>query len=154
MIIIAAMSENGVIGKNGSLPWDVPEEYEWFLESIRGQTAIMGRHAYELFGDDLTCRHAIVVSRSNVSFESAHVAHSLDAACRLAESLGFEVYCTGGESIFHEAIDLADRLEVSTIKGNYDGDRLFPEIDPATWQVDASDECEYFVLRSYQRVGG
>ena len=152
MIIIAALSGDGVIGKNGCLPWDIPEELDWFLETIRGETTILGRCSYELFKKDLTSRHTVVVSRMQESIDGVHVVRSLDAAMRLAESLGFEVYCAGGESVFHEAIDLADRMVLSTIKGHYEGDRRFPFVDPGAWELDESEDCPQFTTSCYHRV--
>ena len=64
MIIIGAMSTERVIGNGDGMPWDVPEEYAHFLRIVDGQTIIIGRRSYEIFGDGLTSAHTVVVSRS------------------------------------------------------------------------------------------
>jgi dihydrofolate reductase len=152
MIIISAMSENRVIGARDGLPWDVPAEYEQYLQWIRGQTVIMGRKSFEIFAPDLPeGTTAIVVSR-NAELPGVRVARSLEEALSVAERLGKTTFVAGGGSIYAQAIPLADEMYLSTIKGEFEGDITFPEFDADDWElVEERDEPE-FVFRRYRRV--
>ncbi len=154
MIIIAAVAENGVIGAGDHMPWDIPEEYEYFLETIRGETVIMGRKSHEIFGNDLTSRHTIVVSRSEAPAGGALVVHSLDRAYRVAESLGFEVYCAGGGSIYRAALDLSNRMLLSEIQGEFPGDVTFPRFSREDWQEILCEQHRGYVLHDLHRIAG
>ncbi|MBA3485548.1 MAG: dihydrofolate reductase [Pirellulales bacterium] len=152
MKIIAAMTENRVIGDGDKLPWHLPDEQEHYRRLIADQTVIMGRRSYELFKKDLTSRHAVVVSRSRADVPSAMVCETLDSAIEEATSLGRVVYVNGGESIYEQAIPLADGLELSIIKGDYSGDAYFPAIDEATWLLTLRQDHGAWEFRRYDRV--
>ena len=154
MIIIAAMGRNRVIGSGERLPWDVPQEYAQFLEFIAGQTVIIGRRSWQIFGPDLTSAHNIVVSRSARQIEGATVAGSLEVALEVARGLGKRTFCAGGASIYAQAIPLARCMFLSYIKGEFLGDAYFPEFDESEWAaVDRKDHPSFdFVV--YERKPG
>ena len=158
MIIISAMSENRVIGRGNRMPWDVPAEYEQYLRFVSGQTVVMGRKTYEVFGIDLsTDTTAIVVSRrpsSGIGIERrASVANSLEDAIAMANRTGNEVFIAGGGSIYEQAIPLVDEMYLSTIKGTFDGDTYFPDFDAEPWNlVEERDEPEYIFRKLRRRV--
>ncbi len=154
MIIIAAMTERRIIGDHDHLPWNIPEEFQAFQDRIRGETVVIGRRSWEIFGPELTSRHTIVVTRQPNGIHGAHLAHSMDAACRLAESLGFETYCAGGEQIYSEAIELANRMCLSHVKGEFDGDRRFPRFDPQEWEIVREEDRPRYVRRELRRIAG
>ncbi|MCC6493799.1 MAG: dihydrofolate reductase [Pirellulales bacterium] len=149
--LIAAMTADRVIGLGDGLPWHVPAEYGRYLQTIAGQTVIMGRRSFEIFGSDLTSRCAIVVSRSVKRIVGAAVCPSLDAAVRQGSLLGGEVFINGGQSIYEQALPQVDEMQLSIIKGRYAGDAYFPAFDEADWVV--IEQCEYdqYQWRRYRR---
>jgi dihydrofolate reductase len=151
MKIIAAMALNRVIGAGHGLPWNVPAEQEHYLRLIADQTVVMGRRSYEIFGEDLTSRHAVVVSRSGKHFESASVCSSLEDAIRQAKSFGCEVFINGGASIYEQAVPLVDEMDLSIIKGEYSGDAYFPEFDESAWDLAERQQHDAFEFRRYRR---
>jgi len=152
MIIIAAMAENRVIGLGDGLPWDVPEEYEQYRRFIADQTVIMGRRSYEIFGHDLTSRHAVVVSRSRQDIPGAVVCGSLEEAVVKATSFGRTVFVNGGASIYEQALPLVDQMYLSIIKGQYSGDAYFPAFDEAAWEIVERRDHDAFEFRRYRRI--
>lgn len=152
MIIIAAMSEDGVIGAGDGMPWNVPAEYRQFLDYIRGETVIMGRRSFEIFGSDLTSARNLVVSRSVAAVENAEVVPSFEAAVRRGKELGGTLYCAGGASIYRAAIPVAERMYLSYIRGDYSGDVRFPEFDRADWQIARREAHPEFRFVEYRRI--
>ncbi len=151
MKLIAAVAENRVIGKDDGMPWDVPDEYELYRRIIADQTVIMGRRSYEIFGKDLTSRHAVVVSHSGADFEDAIVCGSLEKAAEKAASLGREVYVNGGASIYQQAIAMVDEMDLSIIKGEFEGDAFFPEFDESAWRIVEQIDHGAWQFRRYRR---
>ena len=99
MIIIAAMSTDRLIGSGDGMPWSVPEEYRQFLDFIEGQTVIMGRRSYEIFGPDLTSAHNIVGSRSWEGEEGAVACGSIKEAAQRAACFGKRLFSPGRSTI-------------------------------------------------------
>lgn len=153
MIIISAMSRDRVIGSGDGMPWSVPEEYAHFLKSIEGQTVIMGRRSYEIFGPDLTSAHNIVVSRSWEGTEGVVVCGSIEEAAATAASFGQTVFSAGGATIYGQTLPLAEAMYISWIKGDFSGDTLFPEFDEAEWDVVERRDHEGFEFVHYGRKG-
>ena len=152
MIIISAMTESRVIGLGTGMPWEVPEEYAQYLNFVRGQTVIMGRRTYEIFGQDLDRSQIIVVSRSLQSAE-AQIASSFPAAVELARLRKRTVFVAGGSSIYQAALPLADAMYLSTIKGEYEGDVYFPEFDPNQWLLAEERDEGSYIFRNFLRPG-
>ena len=152
MIIISAMSEDRVIGSGNGMPWNVPVEYDQYLQFVARQTVIMGRKSFDIFGSDLPeGTSPIVISRS-VMIDGVHVVKSLAEALTLAGSLGNKVFVAGGASIYTQAVPLAREMYLSTIKGAYEGDAYFPEFDADDWQVTEERNESEFVFRQYRRI--
>ena len=125
--LIVACSRNRVIGKDGKLPWRIREDWEYFLEKTKQGTLIMGRRCYNEMGKHLHDREVIALSRdSNKSFEHARKAGSLPEALEMARSDDDEVWICGGQAIYEEAMPLADRLYLTLIDAEYEGDVFFP----------------------------
>ncbi len=153
MIIISAMSYDRVIGLGAGMPWNVPEEYQQFLRFVEGQTVIMGRRSYEIFGDDLTSAHHIVVSRSVAAVPGAVVCAGIEEAVETARSFGKTVFSAGGGSIYAQTIPLADTMYLSYIKGDFEGDTYFPDFDEAAWEVAQREDHPAFEFIVYKRSG-
>ncbi len=150
MIIISAMSEDRVIGAGEGMPWDVPEEYERYVETVRGATVVFGRKSYEIFGQDLdAARLVVVTSRPNIA--GVRTAGGLEEALAIAAGNGGEVFVAGGASIYEQALPLAERMYLSTIHGDFKGDTFFPAFSGAEWEVARLEEHARYTFREWVR---
>lgn len=138
---IVAVSDNGIIGRDSDLPWHLPDDMKFFQRTTRGHHIITGRKNYETIPAKyrpLKDRVNIVVTRNkNYSAEVAVVAHSLNAAIKLAHKAGEEeVFIIGGGEIYKEALEhkLIDRLYITEVHAHIEGDTRFPTIDPEQWR--------------------
>jgi dihydrofolate reductase len=145
LVLVAAVSENGVIGKDYGLPWRIKADLKRFRALTLDKPVVMGHRTWDGLRRPLDRRTNIVVTRNrDIEAQGAEVAYSLEEALRLAEidarerGAG-EICVVGGGEIFREAITRADRLYVSHVEGRFEGDTTFPEIDPAAW-VEVSRE--------------
>ncbi len=129
--IIAAVSENGVIGKDGKLPWQLKEDMKRFKALTWGNTVIMGANTYREIGKPLDGRSNIIVSSTlRVTGENIATAPSLEEAINLAKTKdkNQQIFICGGEQIYRQSIDVADRIYITRIQQNFEGDRFFPPI--------------------------
>jgi dihydrofolate reductase len=133
------------------MPWSVPEEYAQFRRFIEGQTLIIGRRSWEIFGPDLTSAHNIVVSRTAREIEGAIVVDSVERAVETADGLGLKVFSAGGAQIYRQTVPLADTMYLSYIKGVFSGDAHFPEFDEDAWEVMTRRQHEAFEFVVYER---
>jgi dihydrofolate reductase len=152
MIIISAMSRDRLIGKGDGLPWHVPEEYNQFLRLIEGQTVILGRRSYPIYGKTLTSAHNVVVSRSVTELPNAVVVPGIGEAVALAESYGKTVFSAGGSTIYEQTIPLADAMYLSHMNGDFQGDAYFPEFDESLWIVEKREDHPGFEFVVYRRA--
>ena len=138
--IIVAMANNRAIGKDNQLLWHLPEDLKYFKRMTMGKPMIMGRKTFESIGRPLPGRLNIVVTRqSDWQFEGVKVVHSIDAAKKLARAQALidgvdEVMLIGGAELYKTSIDHADKLYVTRVDTDIDGDAFFPEIDANQWQ--------------------
>ena len=151
-VLIAAMSEDRVIGNRGRLPWNVPEEYAQFVAQVRGRAVVIGRVSWEIFGPDLDRSRTVVVRRDPAPLPGVEVRGTVEAAlARAAELADGPVFCAGGATIYRLALPLADRLHLSIVHGRYDGDARFPAVDEAVWQVALREGRGAYEYREYVR---
>lgn len=134
---ITAAGRNNVIGKDNRLPWHMPADMRYFKTTTLGHVVIMGRKTYDSFGKALPGRTNIVITRQpDFQREDAQVFHSLEEAIRKARDLEeTEVFILGGAQIYHASLPLLDRIYLTRIYGDFDGDAFFPEIDPRDWKL-------------------
>jgi len=155
--IIAAMAENGVIGRNNALPWSLKADLARFKELTLGSPCIMGRKTWEsLPKRPLPGRPNIVVSTLMDNTPGASVVRSLQEAIRHCGSFAEKyekVFICGGASIYQEALAFADKIELTLVHGNFEGDVFFPKIDPAVWTKTGTKDFDRFSLISYSRMG-
>lgn len=151
MIIISAMGRNRVIGSGDGMPWEVPDEYEHFLNTVRGQAVIIGRRSFEIFGPTMSDCQCIVVTHNPKAIAGATRARSFEEAVRLASQTGLQVYVTGGASIYAIAINYADRMLLSYINGEFAGDAYFPEISNERWIIANHEDRGTYELVDYRR---
>ncbi len=126
--LIAALSENRVIGHKGKIPWYIPEDLKRFKRLTQNHAVIMGRKTYESIGKRLPNRTNIIVTRDpQFMAKNCVVVHSINDAIMAANRLSpGEIFFIGGGVIFDEAIKLADRLYLTIVKGTFEGDAYFP----------------------------
>jgi dihydrofolate reductase len=138
--IIAAVAENGVIGRDGDMPWKLSTDLKRFKAITTGKPVVMGRKTFASIGRPLPHRLNIVVTRdSNFAADGVTVVEDLDAALDAAGSAD-EVMVIGGGEIYRAFIDRAERLYITHVAATPDGDTHFPAIDPAIWSVVASED--------------
>ena len=131
--LIVAMARNRVIGAGNKLPWHLPSDLKRFKALTMGHHIIMGRKTFESIGRILPGRTSIVISRnSGFRFDGVLVADSLVKALALAAN-DSEVFVIGGEQILREALRIADRILLTEIHRDFEGDILFPELPAAAW---------------------
>ena len=154
IVLVAAVASNGVIGADGDIPWRIPEEFAHFKRLTLGHTLLMGRATYDSIGRPLPGRTTIVVTRRpDWSAPGVMVAHSFEEALKLAEDVspGQDVYVAGGGEIYRLALPLADRLELTEIDADLDGDTRFPAYDPADWAETSRSEHPGYSWVTYTR---
>ena len=156
--LIAAMARNRVIGCDNGLPWHLPEDLRRFKARTSGHIVVMGRRTWESVGAPLPDRRCIVVTRDrNYHADGAEVVHSLDdALARAADEQ--EVFVLGGAEIYALALPRADRIYLTVVHAEPEGDTYFPEFDDTEWTLteeehhDADDRhASSFSFRTYER---
>ena len=132
--IIAAVSQNNVIGLNNDLPWNITEDLQYFKFITANSSVIMGRKTYDSIGFLLPKRENIIVTRQhNYAIKGAKIANSLSEALEISSKN--KIFIIGGEKIYREAINLVDFLYITLIEKDFIGDAFFPEIDPLLWEL-------------------
>jgi dihydrofolate reductase len=133
--IIVAMAKNRVIGADNKLPWHLSADLKRFKALTMGHHIIMGRKTFESIGKPLPGRTTLVISRdTGYQAPGAKVVHSLPAA--LSASAGdSEVFIVGGEQIYHESLPVADRIYLTEIDKEFDGDSFFPSLTSDAWRA-------------------
>ena len=134
VIIISAMTQSGVIGSGEGMPWSIESEYQQYLDFIRGQTVIMGRRSYQIFGKDLTSKQNLVVSRTMSSTPDVMMVSSFEEALIQASTYSQDIFIAGGASIYKLGLEVADSMYLSFIKGDYQGEVNFPPVDWQRWE--------------------
>lgn len=133
--LIAAVTANDVIGRDNDLPWHLPDDLKHFKRLTTGHTVIVGRRTWESVGKPLPNRRWIVVThRPDYAPAGAEVAPDLDRALALAAGED-EVFVAGGGVLFRDALARADRMYLTHIDAEVEGDAFFPAFDPAEWVV-------------------
>jgi dihydrofolate reductase len=139
--LIVAIGKNRVIGVNNTLPWHLPEDLKRFRALTTGHHIIMGRKTYDSLGRLLPDRTTVIVTRNQAyKVEGAIVVHSLKdaiAACGDDE----EVFLIGGAELYKDGLKLANKLYVTEINAEYEGDAFFPEFDPTEWIAGDAEAC-------------
>ena len=132
--LIAAVAANGVIGARNAMPWHLSADLRHFKAATMGRPVVMGRRTFESIGRALPGRANIVVTRrADYPAPGCVVAGSLEAAFTAAGDAE-EVFVIGGGELYREAMPRADRLIVTEIHAEFEGDARFPEIDAAAWR--------------------
>ena len=149
--ILVAMTEDRLIGQNGSIPWHLPEELKLFRELTVGHTVVMGRKTFQSIGRPLPDRRNIVISRTLSSAEGAILCPDLTEALRETEIYGGKVFFIGGRQLYAETLPLSQFLRISWIPGKYEGSIYFPEFDLKDWIEVTATEYPQFRHVLYRR---
>lgn len=161
--IIAAVAQNRVIGQNGRLPWELPEDMYWFKTQTMHKPVIMGRKTFEAIGRPLPRRLNIVISRKGEEEKenllwTASVEEALEKARQAPDYANVEIMILGGGEIYSQTLALADRLYLTEIDASPDGDAWFPSFDKRLWERKILEEYPSqngqpaFVITQYDRV--
>lgn len=153
IVILAAVATNGVIGRQGGLPWHLPEDLARFKRLTMGHTIVMGRKTFDSIGRPLPGRTTIVITRQPDWIGPAGVftAGSLEEALSLAEDEE-EVFVVGGEEIFRSALGSADVMELTEVDAEPDGDAFFPPVDWSAWQESDRQDRPGYSFVTYRRT--
>jgi dihydrofolate reductase len=165
LVLVAAVAENGVIGRDGGLPWRLPSDLRRFRAITLCHPVVMGRKTYDAIGKPLPGRTNIVVTRDQ-AFAARGVisAPTLDAALRVAHGDALRrgvrhVMIIGGGELYGQTIAHACRLEITRVHARPTGDSTFPAIDPTLWHE--TERCEHpagpgdeapFTTLTYERI--
>jgi dihydrofolate reductase len=137
--LIAALSRNRVIGRNNDLPWHLPDDMKYFMQTTKGHNVIMGRKNYDSIPEKfrpLPNRTNIVVTRqAGLKLPNCVVVHSLEEAVAIAREAGErELFIIGGAAIYQLGMPLANRLYLTEIDATIDGDTYFPDFQKSLWK--------------------
>ena len=151
---IAACASNRVIGVQGDLPWDIPEDMKFFRDTTKGHVMIMGRKTFDSFnGKPLPNRYHIVITRTpplmnpfNSEKSPVVFVDSLEKALQLARRLtgqwGEEIFIIGGGEIYKQSLPFADKIYLTTIHKEFKGDTVFPEVSPSEFDLTAKRDVQ------------
>lgn len=147
--LIVAMSENNVIGRNNNLPWKLPGDLQYFREKTWGKPIIMGRKTFESLKRPLPGRSNIVVTRDSeyVGVEGINIVNNIDKAVSVAQAIAGldgvdEVMIIGGAQIYAACLPIVQRLYITQVHAQIEGDTWFPEFDRSEWELVKQEHIE------------
>ncbi|MDF1643996.1 MAG: dihydrofolate reductase [Pseudomonadales bacterium] len=146
--LIVAVAENRVIGINNQMPWYIPADLKYFKKITMGKPLLMGRKTFDSLGKPLPGRPHIVISRDkNFQFPEVEVRHSLeeglDLAKTTAESMGLDEFMViGGANIYQQLLPKVDRMYLTQVHANFEGDAFFPSYDSQQWHEQSREEIK------------
>jgi dihydrofolate reductase len=156
LVSVAALGDDRTIGDEGELPWEhIPADYEQYRNRVAEDPVVLGRRTFESMRPNLPGDTQVVVSRSRDAFEpsTAHAAGSVEDALERARALDPEtVYVLGGGSIYELFQPHLDRMVLSRVPGEYDGDAVYPDWDPEAWNLVDRTPYDRFTLEEYERI--
>lgn len=153
--LIVAMTKNRVIGKDNQMPWHLPADLAWFRQNTTGKPVIMGRKTFESIGRPLPKRTNIVLSRQPFEHDGVIWKDSLESAVDFVCD-SEEIMLIGGGQLFNEYLSQADRLYLTEIQTELDGDTFFPSINWDEWLIESEQyrpadeqnpyDCRFLIL--------
>ncbi|MGB9986863.1 dihydrofolate reductase [Salarchaeum japonicum] len=154
--IVAAVAANGVIGREGGMPWHYPEDLQHFKQTTTGHPVIMGRRTFESIrdrlGGPLPDRTNIVLTSTPDSLPDGVVGvGSVDEAVSAARARDDEAYVVGGETVYRQFLPDADELVLTELSEEYEGDTHFPDWSHENWTEVERDDREEFAFVTYRR---
>lgn len=150
--IIVAIGNNYVIGKEGWMPWNLPEDLKQFKQKTLHHTVVMGRKTFESIGKPLPKRKNLVVTRDpRWQVQGVEVISDFEDFLRQHHHSGEEIFIAGGAQIYRAALPYADKLIISHIDTDIEGDTFFPKWDRSKFDVIESVEYEGFTVKTYMK---
>lgn len=142
--LVAAVAANGIIGRDGGMPWHLPADLAHFKAVTMGKTLLMGRRTHEAIGRALPGRLNLVLSRdARYRAAGCQVVASLEEAMAVAKGAGAdELMVIGGGRVYADTLPMASRILLTEVKADVEGDTAFPALDPAVWREVARQERE------------
>lgn len=151
--LVVAVAENGVIGRDGAIPWHLPADQAHFKALTLGHVLVMGRRTYDSIGRALPGRTTVVVTRQpQWTAPGVVVCHSVDEALERALQIDPEVFVVGGSAVYAAALPRASDMVLSEVDGVFDGDTYLPSYDRSEWREVTRQECNAFTIVRLQRV--
>lgn len=161
VIVIVAVAENNVIGKDGKIPWHIKDDFRHFKQITTGSPVIMGSKTYESLPIKPLPGRVNIVLNPNIKYHASGVIvkHSFEDAIKFCQKFP-QVFIIGGKSVYELGMKIADRFELTQIHKSYDGDTYFPEIDFNQWKLiskedktgdDGSGEIVKYSFCTYER---
>jgi len=147
LVMVVAVAENGVIGKDNNLSWRMPSDLKHFRAITMGKPLIMGRKTFQSIGRPLPGREIVVVTRDpSFAVPGIHIMHTLDAALRKADELAVkmkasEIVAAGGGSIYAALLPRASAIELTRVHAAIEGDTHFPSLNDGVWRKTRHEEC-------------
>lgn len=150
--LIAAISDNFVIGKNKDIPWRIKEDWQLFKKTTLDSVLIMGKGTWDsLPKKPLPNRINIILSKEPFEVEGATVVTNLDDALSIAESYKKPIFVIGGGYVYSQTINGAKWLYISHVKGEFEGDVFFPKFNPHDYIILEEKQYSNFTFRKYER---
>ena len=139
--LVAAIASNNVIGKENSLPWNIPEDLKRFKQMTSGHTILMGRKTFDSIGRPLPNRQNIVMTKDeNFEREGIKVINNFDEALELIKESNEDVFVIGGSKIYELFEPVANSLAITRILKDFEGDAFFPNINWDLWQIEKEEK--------------
>ncbi len=150
--VIVAFDENMLIGDGSRLPWNIPEDMKKFKQLTMGNVLIMGRKTYESIGKILPGRINIVLSKdAKYQVEGGFVCNNLSQAIKKAKNYQKEIFIVGGSEVYKQSLEIADKIYVSHILGEYNGDTYFPNVQWEKWKAVKKEKYENWEFVEYAK---
>ncbi|MGM0435924.1 MAG: dihydrofolate reductase [Bacillota bacterium] len=153
--VIVAMDENRLIGKDNEIPWHFKKDLKYFKRVTEGHTVVMGRKTYEsivnTLGGPLPNRENIVFTRTKESLEGATIIRDVGAFFQEANESDEEIFVIGGARIYTLALPYVDRLYITHVEGEYEGDTYFPDIDMSMFDKTKEEKDGPLTFAIYER---
>ncbi len=159
--LIVAASTNNAIGKNGQLLWHLPIDLKFFKNTTWGMPVVMGRKTFEAVNKPLPGRTNIVITRQDTwQSEDVIVAKDINEALqKAAETNSKEIFIIGGGEIYKQSINIADKIYMTRVHADLEGDTYFPEIDRKKWSlienIDFTPDEKHvypFTIQKWERI--
>ena len=158
IILIAALDKGRVIGSEGSIPWNIQEDLNYFKEKTTNKAIIMGRKTFESIGRPLPNRLNIVMTRSKEKVDGVVIAPNKEIAIEKARDFSSEIFVIGGEYIYKEFLEMASEMLLTEIDLDTDGDTYFPRWEESEWlevsresKIDDSQKINYEFVKYKRR---
>jgi len=153
VVLVAAVADNGVIGRDGDIPWKISEDLKHFRATTTGHTVLMGRSTYDSIGHPLPYRTNVVLTRNpDWAADGVFVAHSVKDGIELAQDFEGDVMVIGGGQVYVDALPFADVQVITEVHMSPEGDTFYPDWDRSGWTETRRDPRDGYDFVWWERV--